>query len=1097
MTKGGVLISPDSAVADIRAAAQSGNLVVVIGTGVSLAMTNATLPSLSWQGLIKNGISYCSVKGLINDEQKARWDETADSVDMDDLLGAAEFLTRKLDAPNSSTYARWLRNNFHNITTSNSELSNALKTISSAGIPICTLNYDLILEDVLSVDSITLSTDSQRDLINWVRGHDARVLHLHGSWQEPASCILGIRDYQSTQTDEVRALLQRSLGAFKQLLFIGCGGTFADPNFSSLISWISDNIPAAAPSHYAIVRNDEVQRRRSDPNWGTFVEPVGYGALHQDLSSFLSTLFSDLAPRPVTAELDPGASDEVIDAYKKYLLRDCGLITVEGLPGAELGTGPTQFAIEDLFVPLKVEPPEPQIPLEDAEREKKLQEWRETLGKPVPFGKAFSEHRRLALLALPGGGKTLLLKRLAVAYCDETRRALSDDSLPDIRITPVVIRCREWRQHISEPIPELINRIPAVTGQLQLEGIRSALMPLFKSGRAMLLIDGLDEIHNEGDRKSFVENLGNFLSDYPETRLVVTSREAGFSLVAPNIASFCERYRVSPLDDDAILKLCLHWHNTVASGAPSAEGEARDLSSQLINTPSLKRLATNPLLLTMLLIVKHGEGRLPADRVGLYERAVEILLNTWNIRGHDPLNPKEAVPQLSYVAFQLMKAGKQTATLSELLSLVEAGRDGLARIRRYAKLTPSEFLSKVELRSSLLLEAGHRTDARRAVPFYQFRHLTFQEYLAAVGAAHGYYAGNEQGDGVLKPLKDHLLSDEWKEIIPMAAVLAGRQNEDLILALLDEGEPLVKDLSNGDYARQAALTAKLPAPVSRLARCLMDEAEFSPTLLVRTIDLVLMFVHGGTQDENWTVLMRGPYAKDVLSRFWDLYEKMDWPAESWLRTSYANLASLVRATEDWFSDEGQAELASGILADDHHVCGQSLLVCSGLYWHRHLNRGQRRFSSKVKNAVALRLSHDSLPIRHAAMWAWALFNEDQKRLKTNAIMLDSILKGLEGELSNHPDIDMAEFCLAHCASVRRDDWRPTLSPMIISYIRETFNPSNSTTFQMDRYTSAFLLAYYNRGVYTDEDLIDILEGQGGARIPAVSEAIKRQLRRNA
>jgi hypothetical protein len=101
---------------------------------------------------------------------------------------------------------------------------------------------------------------------------------------------------------------------------------------------------------------------------------------------------------------------------------------------------------------------------------------------------------------------------------------------------------------------------------------------------------------------------------------------------------------------------------------------AKRWQNQLLENQSLRRLAENPLLLTMLLVVNHGVGRLPPDR-SLYGRAVEVLLDTWNIKGHESLNPKEAVPQLAYVAFQLMRVGKQTATGEELLSLLKQARE--------------------------------------------------------------------------------------------------------------------------------------------------------------------------------------------------------------------------------------------------------------------------------------------------------------------------------------------------------------------------------------------------------------------------------------
>ena len=204
----------------------------------------------------------------------------------------------------------------------------------------------------------------------------------------------------------------------------------------------------------------------------------------------------------------------------------------------------------------------------------------------------------------------------------------------------------------------------------------------------------------------------------------------------------------------------------------------------------------------MLLVVKHGAGRLPPDRVSLYSRAVEVLLDTWNIKGHDPLNQKEAVPQLACVAFQLMRAGKQTATERELLTLLEEARDSVPRIRRYAKDTPHEFLRRVELRSSLLVEAGHQVEGTRAVPFYQFRHLTFQEYLAGVAAVEGHYMEYDKSDSVLTPLASCLTSEEWKEVIPMAAVLARKQAEPLMAALVAEGNSCAAKWRQGLTSRE-------------------------------------------------------------------------------------------------------------------------------------------------------------------------------------------------------------------------------------------------------------------------------------------------------
>jgi hypothetical protein len=788
---------PPSGVADsdrlqrVTLSASRGELVAVIGTGVSVGLTDNKIPALTWKGLVRHGFAYGVAKGKITDAQSKAWKAQLDSNDIDDLLSAAEFMARKLEAPIGNLYGRWLENAFKSVQPTNEAMRKGIEALRDTGIPICTLNYDHLLERVTGLPAINLSETGK--VTQWMRREMAAVLHLHGSWDAPQTCILGIRDYETTLGNDIRDLIQRSLGSFRRLLFIGCGDTFADPNFSALIAWLKRHVGPAAPEHYALVRNCEIASRDADPGWHGFVEPIGYGENHEDLPRFLT---KNLASLVETTQKKKTAPKKAADAasrhaallrdYRAFLLKDSGQMTIEGMR-ADMDTAQRRFDLERLFVPISVLPFPPEIPLGDSERDQKLLEWQEKNKEPRAFGKVFAKNKRLALLALPGGGKTLLLKRLAVAYADSVRRKASLDGLPDLDLTPVLVRCREWREHIHRPILTLLNNISDITGQASLVGLSEALIPLFRKGRILLLVDGLDEIHDDALRTTFVEHLESFLDDYKLTRLVITSREAGFSLVAPTLARFCERWRVAPLDSDAITALCEHWHRLMIGESPGAKDEATNVAETLLRNDSLHRLAENPLLLTMLLVVKHGAGRLPPDRVSLYSRAVEVLLDTWNIKGHDPLSLKEAVPQLACVAFQLMRAGKQTATETELLNLLEEARERVPQIRRYALDSPQNFLKRVELRSSLLVEAGRQREGTGTVPFYQFRHLTFQEYLAAVASVEGHYMNYNKEDTVLTPLKDFLTAEEWKEVIPMSAVLARKQAEPLMSALVKEG----------------------------------------------------------------------------------------------------------------------------------------------------------------------------------------------------------------------------------------------------------------------------------------------------------------------
>lgn len=1059
-----------AAIERLSDSAGRGELVAVIGTGVSISLASGRNPALSWKGLIENGFAYGVRKGKIKESQANDWKAQLSSPDVDDLLAAAEFVGRKLGAPSGDLYARWLQDAFRDTKPVNTEMQAAIRSLQSAGVPLCTLNYDTLLERALGLDSINLS-DTDR-VADWMRRDSDDILHLHGTWSAPESCILGIRDYEGTLGNDVRDLIQRSLASFRRLLFIGCSGTFADPNFSALIAWLRTKMKTATPQHYALVTEAEVAERHADPAWHGFVEPLSYGVTHTSLPPFITTNFSPLSKTVATPPKSPtsGASEQqtLLNSYRAFLLRDCGQMTIEGVR-ADLDTAQRKFDLERLFVPLKVIASPPEFAENDPEREQKLQRWQKRNGQARDFGKTFTKATKLALLALPGGGKTLLLKRLAVAYADPARREASPDKLPDIDVFPVMIRCREWRDHIHLPILTLLKNLPDITGQTSLTGLVDALLPLLEQGRVLLLVDGLDEIHDDGRRSVFVDNLETFIDQYKKNRLIVTSREAGFSLVAPILARFCKRWRVAPLEDDAIAQLCGHWHSLMGGDSPETRVESKEVSEHLIRNYSLRRLAENPLLLTMLLVVKHGAGRLPPDRVTLYSRAVEVLLDTWNIKGHAPLNTKEAVPQLAFIAYELMRAGKQTATERELLELLDKARDTVPIIRRYAIDTPDAFLKRVELRSSLLIEAGLQVEKNSTVPFYQFRHLTFQEYLAGVAVTEGHYAGYKKKDTVLTPLSAYLTIDEWKEVIPVAAVLARKQAEPLIASLVAEGERLRKALVAGrDFPGRSKWSEdqppKLPPPVARLVQCLIEEAEATSETLIGALRLTALFAIGCRSEDDWAALCRGPYGQELMHQAWLLYQAMDWPDDSWLLHSCITFAFRRHPSRYWISNTGKVEIERMLTSTNAEEIVHGLFISTALYF----------YSEEFPNAADFSFSHsfveahlftDDPSILIPAVWAWALARHRDMNLASRVDV--AVLNRIATILLNpgHPtSIDRAAFALTTVVGTPRAAWTPTLTDSQVSVVKQRVADGGRDL------TGALVLAFYAANIWPDSEL---------------------------
>jgi len=160
--------------------------------------------------------------------------------------------------------------------------------------------------------------------------------------------------------------------------------------------------------------------------------------------------------------------------------------------------------------------------------------------KRIAVGEVLKADRHVAILGPPGSGKTTLLKRLATAYASPERKQLVRDGLPSEQLLPLLLRCRELGALARKPLRYCLARIPEFADLVEIGGPFEALATsALRSGSALVLLDGLDEIVAETDRTAFVEHVRTFISTYPKARLVLTSREPGFRSVAEMLFDHC------------------------------------------------------------------------------------------------------------------------------------------------------------------------------------------------------------------------------------------------------------------------------------------------------------------------------------------------------------------------------------------------------------------------------------------------------------------------------------------------------------------------------------------------------------------------------
>jgi len=381
---------------------------------------------------------------------------------------------------------------------------------------------------------------------------------------------------------------------------------------------------------------------------------------------------------------------------------------------------------------------------------------------------ALAEHRLMLIRGEAGSGKSTLLRWLAITAA----RGLFSGALTSLNgSVPFLIKLRSYTDRPLPRSDEFIDDVAPALGAITPDAWAHRCL---ESGRAMLLIDGIDEIV-EAQREKVRSWLRNLTDTYPRARVVVTSRPAAVAAGWLGAEEFQSAF-LEPLTPGDLAELIRHWHMAIRDSGDlpcppeRLPGYEARLLARLEATAHLRALATTPLLAAMLCALNLDRDSLPRDRMGLYADVIDMLLET--------RDAKRDIPSAKVVRLERKQKRRLLRDLAWHLStndLVELSRSTAQRLlaerlesMAYVKATGEEALEALLQRSGIIHEP---------VPDeIDFVHRTIQEYLTAERAA------DLDTMNLLVQAAD---LDHWREVIIMAIGHANEtQRRDLIQGIL-------------------------------------------------------------------------------------------------------------------------------------------------------------------------------------------------------------------------------------------------------------------------------------------------------------------------
>jgi hypothetical protein len=418
--------------------------------------------------------------------------------------------------------------------------------------------------------------------------------------------------------------------------------------------------------------------------------------------------------------------------------------------------------------------------------------------------KLYQRYNNIVVLGDPGSGKTCFVQHEILAYC---RPPLEDGSWYGQHL-PIYISLAEAAR-VLETNKNLLEVCSIVSARRGIALPRNVIENALSEGRAAFFFDGLDEVGYIDKRIALLSEIDRLVKSFAArgNRFILTSRPAAVQPVdIPEAMTFLQLKGLTSEEIRILAGRVLTTRLGSDDGSSLAE-EEMELIDRLLEdtrtTPGIARIARNPLLLTLLVLIYANTGALSARRHVIYTQAIKTLVS---VRGRQTreqqLSEADLRTRLGALALAIFQ--RDIAEIPRRTEVVEVLSPLIA-----APASPSARKSKSDLVDGFLQEVAeatglltiHTQSEKKAEDLITFMHYSFLEYYAAAGLL---------SRGYKDLVAQHCGNPRWKDV---TTLLFG------ILSEQSDVTPLLERILSNQSAAEAITQYKTLLALDCAAEC--------------------------------------------------------------------------------------------------------------------------------------------------------------------------------------------------------------------------------------------------------------------------------------